>query len=72
MVAKIIFTTVFFFNILMISAQINLGFGKECMDKNMVILSQFLIDVMGEEFVSDFLDEGNMFHFNMEVDMWET
>jgi len=29
MVAKIIFTTVFFFNILKVASQINLGFGKE-------------------------------------------
>jgi hypothetical protein len=68
MVAKIIFTIVFFFNILMVASQINLGFGQDCMDKNMIIFSQLLIDNMGEEFVSDLLEKEGDLIIVMEVD----
>lgn len=52
----------------MVSAKINLGFGQDCMDKNMIILSQLLIDNMGEEFVSDLLEKEGDLIIVMEVD----
>lgn len=68
MAAKIIFTIVFFFNILIVSAQIKISFEEDCIDKNTILLSQFLIDVMGDDFISNFLEEHNALLFFFEVD----
>ncbi|MPN31836.1 hypothetical protein SDC9_179311 [bioreactor metagenome] len=46
MVAKIIFTTVFFFNVLMVASQINLGFGQDCMDKNTGWVVRFFHEIV--------------------------
>ncbi len=68
MVTKIIFTIVFFFNILIASSQIKISFDRDCRDKNTILLAQLLIDAMGDGFVSNFLDEDNAIVLFFDVD----
>jgi len=53
---------------LIASSQIKISFEEDCIDKNTILLSQFLIDVMGDDFVSNFLEERNAILFVLEVD----
>lgn len=52
----------------MTSAQINISFERDCLNKNTFLLSQFLINLKGEDFVSKLLEEGNSLLFFCDVD----
>lgn len=68
MVYKIIFILIVFLNIQGAIAQINISFENDCLKKNSVLFSQFLIESKGEDFVSELLENNNSLVLFCDVD----